>query len=697
MRLLFRTDPLPGESPRGYLCRVAHEHGYSGPLAIAQIAGLPRSGLERDDNASQIAHVLRLDPEEWRSLCYRHVNGRTRYAQRLFCGDLISADELNYKRPRICPRCLCERPIWWAVWDLGLVTVCPIHRCHLVNQCPACKMNLAWQRPAVHECRCGLDLRTVAPQAAAVDLLAINAAIYKAAGLSLDAAAELDLSACSFPPGMLALRLGPLLRFILFVGATRQEDGLRRKQRPFASTNLIMAAEIDRSAAALLSDWPRRLREALRHMLPPESTHPAAQNFHAIFGNFYRHLFRVLPRGEFGFLHDAFERFVIEDWKGLIRGQCRYFSDAVRLNSAWVSIDEAERIARTGGGRILDAIHKGDLEATFVTVRRGGSQTEGWILRDSLNRWVTERDAELARYMPRSEAVSTLGLKNVTLVKVAASGVMRCVEGCERDFTPGFFFLREDVLRIKQAFEKHSVPFLDYSKSGELIALRHAMRNYLGRDSGLAAVIQAVIDGSLAPCGYTSRFRGITGYLFRSEDLRKYRPVLAGKTRPEAYLNFSETALALGTRTSIVRGLVAQGLLEVAVGYRNGFAKLVPERQARRLARTYVSVSALAKGFHLNSGSLARHLKESGTPLLAVSDPDHGRGHAFLLRKDVAARLQLPTREMLREAAQRRIEAARKRKWAEYKLTRETASERPVRRMRAHRGPSVEGETPAAM
>ena len=51
------------------------------------------------------------------------------------------------------------------------------------------------------------------------------------------------------------------------------------------------------------------------------------------------------------------------------------------------------------------------------------------------------------------------------------------------------------------------------------------MKNYLGRDSGLAAVIRAVVDGSLVPVGYTNRFRGITGYLFRSEDLRKYRPV----------------------------------------------------------------------------------------------------------------------------------------------------------------------------
>ena len=72
-------------------------------------------------------------------MCYRHIGGRNRFDQRSFYGQRISVDDLNYKRPRICPRCLRESPVWWAVWDLGLVTTCPIHRCHLVNQCPACK------------------------------------------------------------------------------------------------------------------------------------------------------------------------------------------------------------------------------------------------------------------------------------------------------------------------------------------------------------------------------------------------------------------------------------------------------------------------------------------------------------------------------------------------------------------------------
>src|SRR5262249_55184436 len=144
-------------------------------------------------------------------------------------------------------------------------------------------------------------------------------------------------------------------------------------------------------------------------------------------------------------------------------------------------------------------------EALFVTVRPGGSRTECWIRRESLDRWIAARDAELTRYMPRSEAVPTLGLKNTTLVRVAAAGAMRYVEGPGQNFPAGFFFLREDVVAIDEAFERHTVPLMEYSKPADLIALRHAVKNYLGY-SGLAVVIRAVIDGSIAPVGYAKRF-----------------------------------------------------------------------------------------------------------------------------------------------------------------------------------------------
>ena len=62
-------------------------------------------------------------------------------------------------------------------------------------------------------------------EAATSDLVAINAAMYRAAGVSPGADAELDLEDCGFPPEMLDLKLGALLRLILFVGSIREETG----------------------------------------------------------------------------------------------------------------------------------------------------------------------------------------------------------------------------------------------------------------------------------------------------------------------------------------------------------------------------------------------------------------------------------------------------------------------------------------
>jgi hypothetical protein len=204
----------------------------------------------------------------------------------------------------------------------------------------------------VYKCRCGLDFRTANPEPATRDLVVINAAIYRAARLSAGEAVEQNLAHYDFPPQMLDLRLGSLLRLVRFVGSIREKYGLRRKQLPFRRTNLIAAAEIGRAAVTVLRDWPRPLRDRLRSMLPPEAANPAALNFKAIFGNFYRHLFCVLPRSEFGFLHDVFERFVVEDWKGLVRGQHRYFSAATRCKSQWIPADQAERTARVRSKRI---------------------------------------------------------------------------------------------------------------------------------------------------------------------------------------------------------------------------------------------------------------------------------------------------------------------------------------------------------
>jgi hypothetical protein len=122
--------------------------------------------------------------------------------------------------------------------------------------------------------------------------------------------------------------------------------------------------------------------------------------------------------------------------------------------------------------------------------------------------------------------------------------------------------------------------------------------------------------------------------------------------------------------------------LRAAAEYRFGRSKLLPAADVQRFAELYVATSVLAKRFRLNSVAFARYLRESGTPLLVVPLSDKRKEHAFFLHKDVVAQIQIPSRRMLKDHAQRRAEAVRKQRWAEYRQARETASGIPIRRVR---------------
>lgn len=128
---------------------------------------------------------------------------------------------------------------------------------------------------------------------------------------------------------------------------------------------------------------------------------PSGLNFHKVFGNFYRHLFDVLPRKEFGFLHDAFETFVAEDWNGLVRSQHRWFSGALRTSTKWITASEAQKVYGVTKRLIKGLVRRREIKA--ISVNTGTHRTECWIWRESLGDWVAMRERERASYMSGPE------------------------------------------------------------------------------------------------------------------------------------------------------------------------------------------------------------------------------------------------------------------------------------------------------
>jgi hypothetical protein len=463
-------------------------------------------------------------------------------------------------------------------------------------------------------------LREVEPEKAEDRLVTINAAIWSAAGFHREAC-EAEVKRVNLLPDQMNLPLDATLRLIRFLGSVHEDGRIRRKQiRPFAE--LDIAARIGIGATTMLMDWPRSFKDTLRRMADEPSHGPPGLNFHRVFGNFYRHLFDVLPRKEFGFLHDAFETFVAEDWNGLVRGQHRWFSGALRTSTKWITASEGQKVYGATKKLIKNLVSQREIKGIFVNT--GLHRTECWIWRESLRDWVAKREGERASYMSGPELKRLLGLKHETLMKIVQDGLIRYSKGVDKSFPNSFSFRCEDVMRIVNAFGKSKSQTCTDVTPGSVIALRQALKNYLGRDIGLPSVIRAVIGGKLSPVGYTSAFRGIMGYLFRSDDLRHYRPSQIDIPHG-GFVSFREAATLLTTRTEVIRALVKGDFLTSLNEYRNGFAKLIPMSDIERFAAHYIDASILVKLPSITKHRLRCELRNMKLPVLEVPIPGKGR------------------------------------------------------------------------
>ena len=170
-----REPALPGESLASVLRRTAAGMGYDGPGQIRQLLStvgkVPWNvnhigpGLLTD----YLAVLLRTSPEDVSVLTVH------RFAKRLVLSARTAshADTCDFKTtlryftptPAVCPTCLCEDSVPYERLDWSLLPLgfCTRHLCFLITKCHHCGRSLWQDRADVTRCRCGVDVRGVAP------------------------------------------------------------------------------------------------------------------------------------------------------------------------------------------------------------------------------------------------------------------------------------------------------------------------------------------------------------------------------------------------------------------------------------------------------------------------------------------------------------------------------------------------------
>ena len=94
-------------------------------------------------------------------------------------GKSLPASFIFHKSSRLCPACLAEKSYIRRIWEFAPITVCPFHKCLLMDFCPRCTKPLIWNRNSVSKCLCGFDLRNAEPSIVSERELRISQQVYR--------------------------------------------------------------------------------------------------------------------------------------------------------------------------------------------------------------------------------------------------------------------------------------------------------------------------------------------------------------------------------------------------------------------------------------------------------------------------------------------------------------------------------------
>ena len=156
--LLRRPRPYADEDLAGYILRLSQINRYSSPQWIYNLAEIPQYAANGNfcdrtsRDLSKLAQLLSIEESSlWKMAFCEHKSSKI--ARIEFFGRSLPTYNLYKQKAKVCPCCLAEKPYCRKIWNLIPLTVCPIHRCLLLDICPQCDLSIRWDRNSVNECK----------------------------------------------------------------------------------------------------------------------------------------------------------------------------------------------------------------------------------------------------------------------------------------------------------------------------------------------------------------------------------------------------------------------------------------------------------------------------------------------------------------------------------------------------------------
>jgi TniQ len=621
-RLVCSAEPLTDESMMGYLLRLVERNDYdhlSWLLQMAEIRDYVHTGccfiFDNSLNLTPLSRITGVEEAKLSALLYHPAGAeRRKMGDYLVFGSPVPQYVIRPKSPKICPRCLRESAHARRIWDLIPVTVCPIHKCLLLDECPNCRARLTWIRTSVSHCRCEFDWSKYKPRPVDEPELAIAKQIHRLCKLKFGKNGAVNHWDQSNPLYKLNLRY--FFSALFFVAS--QYGGFNdTKGKFFASKRNAEIHKLLCQAFLAFNNWPNNFFSFLDWRRTQKVKEKFAHGLRREFGEYKAVLYGQLSAKPLDFLRRAFEDYIVERWDGGYTSHMRRLNDDALGKKKYVSMDEAKRLLNTP--LIYGLISSGSLKAIM---RREGEKNFVLVERASLE----ELKDELGQALGISQLSQVLMLQRMRIFDLIEAELLKPLRGPSVDGCADWKFSLAEAEGLLKNFRNNLMQD-DKSPKGKSLTFKQLLVRLDRFGVNLSAFIQAVLRGEVRPCGLSKR-KGLQNFLFADGQVSEFLQNNS-QIREESY-SVQAAAKILDTDMCLIYSLIKKGFIHAQKTSGSG-PLIVRKSDLETFTSTFTLIGKIARKLDTHSNYLVALLEEQGVK--PVSGPMVDGGLKIVFKK----------------------------------------------------------------
>ena len=517
-QLLFSSDPHSDESFMGYLLRLAALNHFDTPswmLQKAHIKSYVRSSLSfAFDSSLNLTSLIRLtgvNASDLKLLPYSAVNtSKKSIGDYLVFGSPVPQYMIRLRYPKICPACLRDSGYARKTWELSPVTVCHIHRCLLLDECPNCNKRMSWCRHRLNCCSCEFDWVEYESPVIKDSEINVTQRIHQLCSRPI-LLLEGDKLVEANP--LYGLHLKQFLSALFFI-ASQFAGVVDTKGKHLAPSMRNADLHVLLCKAwCVFENWPNNYFDFLNWRRKQVTASTSAYGLRRDFAEYKSALYKQLAMPELEFMRAAFHEYLIKHWDGGYAAHVKRLNGASLHDGKYMSRREAKVSLRVSVQSIDKFITIGRLKAI---IRKQGDTRLILIERASLLGFKLKLDQSL--YLKQVQGL--LGFSHKRVMELVACKLLNPLRGPLTDGCSDWKFSAEEIDNLLNRIKKKIKPQASLTLDSTM-SLLMTLRKLNRMNIKMGEFIRDILEGEIVPCGEGDK-TGLTSFLFPKSQVVNY-------------------------------------------------------------------------------------------------------------------------------------------------------------------------------